>query len=134
MDQHIVDAFSHDRREARQLFLVETTRLARILYIEGVLGGTPAKCELFVENPDLLKKPCRVRSRPSEAHFRLFLAAIEGATTEIGMENAVGPSNDPLSIFCRKSQIPVPQFLGLKDRRMSALKGRHRSALKRYGL
>jgi hypothetical protein len=36
----------------------------------------------------LLTKPYQVRSQVSEAHFRLFLMAIEGATTEIGMENA----------------------------------------------
>jgi uncharacterized protein YukE len=46
-------------------------------------------CELFVENPNLLSTRYRIRSRVSEAHFRLFLAAIEGATTEIGMENAM---------------------------------------------
>jgi hypothetical protein len=46
-------------------------------------------CELFVENMKLLKKPYVVRSRSSEAHFRLFLAAIEGATPEIRMENAI---------------------------------------------
>jgi hypothetical protein len=28
-------------------------------------------------------------ARASEAQFRLFLAAIEGATAEIGMENAI---------------------------------------------
>jgi hypothetical protein len=48
-----------------------------------------ATCELFVENPDLVEKPYRVRSRASEAHFRRFLKAIDGATTEIGMEGAI---------------------------------------------
>jgi hypothetical protein len=48
-----------------------------------------ATCELFLEDPDLLKRPYRVRSRASETNFRLFLAAIEGATTESGMENAM---------------------------------------------
>jgi hypothetical protein len=48
-----------------------------------------AASELFLVDPDLLKKPYRVRSRASETHFRLFLAVIEGATTEIGMENAI---------------------------------------------
>jgi hypothetical protein len=48
-----------------------------------------ARCELFLENPNLLSTPYHVRSRASEAHFPLFLAAIEGATTEIGMDNAI---------------------------------------------
>jgi hypothetical protein len=46
-------------------------------------------CELFAENLRLLEKPYRLRSRASEAHFRLFLPAIEGATMEIGMETAI---------------------------------------------
>jgi myosin heavy subunit len=46
-------------------------------------------CELFLENPNLLSTPYRVRSRGSEKHFRVFLAAIKGATTEIGLENAI---------------------------------------------
>jgi hypothetical protein len=46
-------------------------------------------CELFVKNIKLLKKPYQVRSRASEANFRLFLAAIAGSRTEIGMENAI---------------------------------------------
>jgi hypothetical protein len=46
-------------------------------------------CEPFVENPMLLEKPYEVRSPASESHFRLFLEAIEGATTEIRMENAI---------------------------------------------
>jgi hypothetical protein len=48
-----------------------------------------ATCKLFGENSKLLEKPYEIRSRASEGHFRLFLAAIEGATTEIGMENAI---------------------------------------------
>jgi hypothetical protein len=48
-----------------------------------------ATCELFLENPNLLSTPYRVRSRASETHFRLFLAAIEGPTTQIGIENAI---------------------------------------------
>jgi peptidoglycan hydrolase CwlO-like protein len=46
-------------------------------------------CELFVENIQLLMKPYQVRSQKSETNFRLCLAAIEGATTEIGIENAL---------------------------------------------
>jgi hypothetical protein len=34
-------------------------------------------------------EPREVRSRASEAHLRLLLAVIEGATTEIGMEHAI---------------------------------------------
>jgi hypothetical protein len=48
-----------------------------------------ATCELFLKSPNLLSTPYHVRSRASEAHFRLFLAAIEGVATEIGMENAI---------------------------------------------
>jgi hypothetical protein len=40
-------------------------------------------CELSIENLRLMEKPYKVRSRASEAHFRLFLAAIEGTTMEI---------------------------------------------------
>jgi hypothetical protein len=46
-------------------------------------------CELFVANPRLAEKPYRVRSRASEAHFRLFLAAIDGDPMEITVENAL---------------------------------------------
>jgi hypothetical protein len=46
-------------------------------------------CELFVKNPDLLRKAEEVRWRGSEAHFPLFPAAITGAATEFGMENAI---------------------------------------------
>jgi hypothetical protein len=45
--------------------------------------------ELFVENPNLLSTPYRVDSRASDRRFRLFVAAIEGATTEIGTKNAI---------------------------------------------
>jgi hypothetical protein len=39
-------------------------------------------CQLFVKNPRLLERPYEgVHSRASEAHFRLFVAAVEGATT-----------------------------------------------------
>jgi hypothetical protein len=48
-----------------------------------------ASCELFVENPNLLSTPYEVHSSASEGHFRVFLAAIEGATAEIGMENVI---------------------------------------------
>jgi hypothetical protein len=44
----------------------------------------------LVENIKLLKKPSRLRSRASEADFRLLLVAIRAATAEIGMENATG--------------------------------------------
>jgi hypothetical protein len=43
-----------------------------------------ATCELFLENPNLLSTPYRVRSRASETHFRLFLAAIEGQRHKSG--------------------------------------------------
>jgi hypothetical protein len=48
-----------------------------------------ATCELFLENPNLLITPYQIRSQVSEAHFRIFLAAIEGVTAEIRMENAI---------------------------------------------
>jgi hypothetical protein len=48
-----------------------------------------ATCKLFLENPNLISTPYRVRSRASEAHFRLFLAAIEGAMTAIGLDNVI---------------------------------------------
>jgi hypothetical protein len=48
-----------------------------------------ATCKLFVENPNLLKTPYLVRLPASEGHFRLFLTAIEGVTTQIGIENAL---------------------------------------------
>jgi hypothetical protein len=44
-------------------------------------------CEPFVENPRPLNEPYRAHSRASEAHFRVLLAAIEGVTMEIEMEN-----------------------------------------------
>jgi cell division protein FtsB len=44
---------------------------------------------LFAENPRLLEKPYEVRSSASALHFPPFPAGIEGATTEIGMENAI---------------------------------------------
>jgi hypothetical protein len=46
-------------------------------------------CQAFVENRQLLEKPCEVRSRASEAHFWLFPTAIEETTTEIRMENVI---------------------------------------------
>jgi oligoendopeptidase F len=48
-----------------------------------------ATCELFVKKPNLLDTPYQVRSQVSETSFRMFLAAMEGATTEIGMGNAL---------------------------------------------
>jgi hypothetical protein len=45
-------------------------------------------CQLFVEDRTLPEKPDDVRSPPSEALFRLLLAPIEGATREVGTENA----------------------------------------------
>jgi hypothetical protein len=50
-----------------------------------------ATCKLFLENLNLnlLSTPQQVRSLVSEKSFRVFLAAIEGATTEIGMGNAL---------------------------------------------
>jgi uncharacterized protein YhaN len=48
-----------------------------------------ATYELFAENIQLLAKAYEVRSHVSEAHFRLFLAAMEGTATEIGMPNAI---------------------------------------------
>jgi hypothetical protein len=48
-----------------------------------------ATCELFADNRNLLGTPYQVRSQVSETSFRVFLAAIEGATTEIGMGNAL---------------------------------------------
>jgi hypothetical protein len=53
------------------------------------LRSLVATCELFLENPNPLNSPHRVRSRASETHFRLFLVAIEGTTAEIGIENAI---------------------------------------------
>jgi hypothetical protein len=47
-----------------------------------------ATCGPFPENPNLLSTSYGVRSRASETHFQLFLA-IDGATTEIAMENAI---------------------------------------------
>jgi hypothetical protein len=44
-------------------------------------------CELFVENPKLLKRSHEVQSRASEAYLRLFLGAIAGEAAEIRMEN-----------------------------------------------
>jgi hypothetical protein len=46
-----------------------------------------ATCELFLEKLNLLSTPYQVRLQVSERHFRLFLAAIEGAKMEIGMGN-----------------------------------------------
>jgi hypothetical protein len=51
-------------------------------------GRLARTCEIFLENPDLLKKPYAVRARVSETNFRLFVDAINGAPTEIGMKNA----------------------------------------------
>jgi hypothetical protein len=48
-----------------------------------------ATCKQFVECPDLLISPDKVLSRASEAHFHVFLVAVEGATTEIEMENVI---------------------------------------------
>jgi hypothetical protein len=48
-----------------------------------------ATCELFIENVNLLSTPYQIRSHVSETSFRVFLAAMEGATTEIGMGNAL---------------------------------------------
>jgi hypothetical protein len=48
-----------------------------------------ATCELFLENLNLLSTPYQVRSQVSETSFRVYLAAIEGATTEIGMGNVL---------------------------------------------
>jgi hypothetical protein len=48
-----------------------------------------APCEVFLENPNFLSTSHEVRWRASEVRIRLFLAAIEGATTEIGMANAI---------------------------------------------
>jgi hypothetical protein len=44
-------------------------------------------CELFAEDIKLLKRLYEVRLRASEAHFWLFLAAIEETTTEIEREH-----------------------------------------------
>jgi hypothetical protein len=44
--------------------------------------------ELFDESRRRPEKPDGVRSRTLEVHFRMFQAAIEGATVEIGMENS----------------------------------------------
>jgi hypothetical protein len=39
--------------------------------------------ELFIEYPDLPKRPDEVRSTSSEEHLRLVLAAVEAATTDL---------------------------------------------------
>jgi hypothetical protein len=48
-----------------------------------------ATCELFLEKPNIPSAPYHVRSQALETSFRVFLAAMEGATTEIGMGNAL---------------------------------------------
>jgi hypothetical protein len=48
-----------------------------------------AAASRLVENAKLLKKPSRLRAPASEAHFRLFVPAIEGLTAEIGTSNAI---------------------------------------------
>jgi hypothetical protein len=48
-----------------------------------------AKCEFFLEKPNLLSTPYQVRSPVSETSFRVFLAEMEGATTEIVMGNVL---------------------------------------------
>jgi hypothetical protein len=55
-------------------FEVQTFQIRRRFFL--------SVCTLFAENVQLLTKPHRVRSRASEAHFRLFLEAVEEATTE----------------------------------------------------
>jgi hypothetical protein len=44
---------------------------------------------IFVKKPNVIKTPYQVRSEGSETSLRMFLAAIEGATTEIGIGNVL---------------------------------------------
>jgi hypothetical protein len=48
-----------------------------------------ARCKLFLESPNLLSTLRHVRARASEAHCRLFLAAVEEAMAEIVTKNAM---------------------------------------------
>jgi hypothetical protein len=49
--------------------------------------------DLFLENPNLLSTLGQICLQLSETNFRVFLAVIEGVTTEIGMENALDPES-----------------------------------------
>jgi chromosome segregation ATPase len=48
-----------------------------------------ARCELFLEKPNLFSTPYQVRSQASETSFRVFLVEMEGARTEIAMGNVL---------------------------------------------
>jgi predicted nucleic acid-binding Zn-ribbon protein len=66
---------------SRLVFDGETFQVARRSLV--------ATCKLFLEKPNLLNTRYQVLSQVSETNFRVFLAAIQGAKTEIGMRNAI---------------------------------------------
>jgi hypothetical protein len=66
---------------AELLFGSQTFQISR--------GSLISACELLVENIQLLTKPCQVHLHVSETNFRLCLAVIEEATTEIGIGNTL---------------------------------------------